>query len=713
MSFDREDRMRRRLSASERLKDHSRKPSFAIGQEESEDSNPFSRGSSSRDFGRGSRDFGDDPFMRGNRPSRYSRDNEGSFPKGTFNGNETKQKENKSTDEMIFDAVTGGVKNIGKKTKEVVKITYDGFQWNDLYDWQSLTENGLILSACVGLVSLIGLFTNFNFFYPIITVTLGLAVIYFLLNFVFRIINSYKGYEKPTKEEKIKIETDEAVSDEIGYEDDVDEYDFEMHENEDEYEDAQQENEKVSILEKVDMNDFFNNFKQQTTSLDENPKGLQDNEDFKMMEATGIVNRKFLVDNMIALSQSFNKTFYEKKELSLNDKTVVNYFEKLIIVAEALDASEDDVLIEKVIRYALYDTIHIKKPSWSKSRISDLGVELQKTLNYVDGEDTKQYSVNVETIGKEMIITVYGGGVGKVGIPDAAQISRDFLENANLPVLVGFDTQGKVLYSDLYNVEGLVVSGTPRGGKSTWAKSTLFQMLALNSPKEVQFYFCDMKSEVSDWKLVRTGHVRQFAKTFEDIMELLNFIIQKEAPRRKEMLAKVEGMINIKDYNNQVDEEDKLPLIYVLIDEMTTIASNTTTEERKQFHDALKVISSQFANLGIRLFLLPHIVKEPIMPKQVALMTPFKLGVMCDEEIQEDLFRMSKKDQKPMFVPGEFLIKAPALKNSNNLIISDVKHAKGFLMHDKEDLQTQKIFDELNRMWLRLCPEYKYLGKES
>ena len=136
-------------------------------------------------------------------------------------------------------------------------------------------------------------------------------------------------------------------------------------------------------------------------------------------------------------------------------------------------------------------------------------------------------------------------------------------------------------------------------------------MVQFCSTKEVQFYMGDVKEGTSDWAPLQVPHVKRFEATPEGLLNILNYIIEVEAPRRSELIGNAGS---IKAYN-KVNVDNKLPFIYIVFDELVALSSASEDAIRKDFHKALKRAITQFPNLGIRLILIPHTIRHDIIDK--------------------------------------------------------------------------------------------------
>ena len=167
----------------------------------------------------------------------------------------------------------------------------------------------------------------------------------------------------------------------------------------------------------------------------------------------------------------------------------------------------------------------------------------------------------------------------------------------------------------------------------------------------------DVKEGTSDWAPLQVPHVKRFEATPEGLLNILNYIIEVEAPRRSELIGNAGS---IKAYN-KVNVDNKLPFIYIVFDELVALSSASEDAIRKDFHKALKRAITQFPNLGIRLILIPHTIRHDIIDKLASDNIDFKMAVKADNDTVKEVFKLKniKDFQYSLEQIGEFAVKLP------------------------------------------------------
>jgi len=147
---------------------------------------------------------------------------------------------------------------------------------------------------------------------------------------------------------------------------------------------------------------------------------------------------------------------------------------------------------------------------------------------------------------------------------------------SKLTLGVGVNTNGTPIVADLIRMPHLLVAGTTGSGKSVCLNTMVTSLLYKSSPEDVKMLMIDPKMiELS---------------AFENIPHLIHPVIThpKEATeglrkmvfemeRRYRMIAE-QGAKNIESFNRMVSDEQKLPYIVIVIDELADLMFTASAE---------------------------------------------------------------------------------------------------------------------------------------
>ncbi len=180
-------------------------------------------------------------------------------------------------------------------------------------------------------------------------------------------------------------------------------------------------------------------------------------------------------------------------------------------------------------------------------------------------------------------------GTNYVGIevPNRARqtvLLSDVLADAQagpLQIAIGKDVEGHSVVSDLAKMPHLLIGGTTGSGKSVSINAMIMSILMRATPSEVRFIMIDPKRvEFTPYNGIPHLYVPVVTEAKEAASALSWGVAEME--RRLKVFSKV-GARNIGQYNARVEsgelgEEDKLPYIVIIIDELADLMMNVGKE---------------------------------------------------------------------------------------------------------------------------------------
>lgn len=137
---------------------------------------------------------------------------------------------------------------------------------------------------------------------------------------------------------------------------------------------------------------------------------------------------------------------------------------------------------------------------------------------------------------------------------------KDFKDNYVVPL--GIDEYKEKYYLDFKNVSGILISGETGSGKSIFLHSIILSLLLKNTPEELKFVIYD-KRDVELSNYLSLPHLYKNMSSFDDLSYIVDLILE-----RQNMFLK-NNYTDINNYNAK--ENNKLPRIFVVIDEMGQI----------------------------------------------------------------------------------------------------------------------------------------------
>lgn len=262
-----------------------------------------------------------------------------------------------------------------------------------------------------------------------------------------------------------------------------------------------------------------------------------------------------------------------------------------------------------------------RTPRMKTQAIADEVVNIYKYDDNGNLEYPNAYATSAES-GSRAFISIYKGAkIDMISLadmyassPDAQKFVRD--PKTEMPVVIGTTGDGSVKAVDLLKAPAIVVSGEPRSGKSWIVKLILNQMCAYMSPNDLHLYIGDPKNQISEYANYNLPHVRRKEYTVDSVIDMLRYLVNTEAPRRKNIMQQY-GYVNILEFRRD-HPEVTFPFLYVVLDEMMSLANAMGKEDAREYRELIERFVSEFPALGMRAIFIPHRVKNDVIPKSVS-----------------------------------------------------------------------------------------------
>ena len=411
----------------------------------------------------------------------------------------------------------------------------------------------------------------------------------------------------------------------------------------------------------------------------------------------GMYVRQYLYDMFTKVLPSFTPGFATFKELDESDDDFMFWVEAMQDAGSVAGCKED----------AYPELLEYKENLFTIQMVSDRPAGLKPDILakelaniYAQEHDLDiDITFKVKTVANKCYITLFTGKSAMVSLMDMYNNPevKDYVKDEShmIPVVFGIDTQGKVLKRDMRELESMLITGMPRSGKSWFVQAILYQMCAFMPPTQLHLYVCDPKGDVSDFRRFTLPHVKKFEKTVDGILKTLSDLVYKEGARRKKLIGDA-GHVNIWDYKKEFPDV-KLPVIYVVIDEIMTLTSDMDKESLADFFALLRMLISQLPALGIRALLIPHLVNNKVIDKKITDLIMCRVSVRGTPEVVEHV-----TGAKPSQFPY-------ALVNVGDMAVyisgeRSVQFIHGPVLTD-DNQKNNQLFAYARRVWRMLEPD--------
>lgn len=416
-----------------------------------------------------------------------------------------------------------------------------------------------------------------------------------------------------------------------------------------------------------------------------------------------VYTRQYLFDIFTQRLPNYEPDFVKLQTFDEDDPIFIEWEQRLREASTVSGVKDENLPNLLVLQQNLFSIIIVcSRTSGFKAEV--IGDEIarmyeQKVSTSGDIGEGKIFAKTVSA-GTQATITIFLGASALISLKDMLEVDevkKFFLNTKNyMPVVLGTNQLGYVIYTDFKKIESILITGMPRSGKSWFVQQTLTQMCAFVSPRELNIYICDPKAGISDFKSFCLPHIKKFVSGDDNIVNVIRNVVKVEGPRRKKIIGDA-NCVNIWDFKEMCPEVD-MPLIYILIDEVVTLAARMEKDVKAEFQNLLFELISQMPALGIRALLIPHEVKNDIIKKEITDLIMCRISVLGSAEHIESSTGTKPKDfpykltsagdmavRIPIVNPKTMYVHAPALTSENN--------------------ENNKIFDYMRQVWKRIEPD--------
>lgn len=659
---------------------------------------PFGSSSSDSLFGSSNNDFfgsnsgsSNDPFSTG--PSWGSTN-------PMLGGSIEPPKEDKSTEDKIFSALGSTAKQTGNVLKDLtISFKTFGIEERTSFGHSSMISGGIV--AVVGLLFMLLSFGGSLGLGMLVggLISLATGLIVFWLSygklmeegFEDKTPNADDFFSNQQKEPELDMFSNSFNKSDMESQNSFDMFkdDFKQSDDEDDFEwEEDYEDDEGDDNIAYNLNNAVADQQKMDTVLDK-------------IESDGVskvVTRAYLFDTIMSILPNITPDYNELRIVD-EDSDEFDRWDAIVQNSSQILSTRDDaelLTLETLKESLFYYSLEITREKWLKN-VDSLVKEIVNICQY--NPDTGVIDEDVygtgHTVGDKIMIKVMKGTNAFISLKDLYSVNETEVKSVKnkMPIILGVDEQGNSSLVDFYKITTMLVSGMPRSGKTWFILNIISQLAIFNKPSELQMTIIDPKGAISDFKQIELPHIKKFHTDLEKSMREIRHIVEKEGPRRKKIIGDA-GYVKIEDYN-EANPDNKIPYLYVIVDEVMTIANTFESENKGEFNKMLGILVSNLPAAGIRLFMIPHLIKDGIIKKDVSQLIPFRVSVKGDQQHIEQ----STGDRNFKY----------KLNNEGDMAVrmdttAPVKfvHA-GVLAGSNEELK--KIFDFISKMWLKLEPE--------
>lgn len=613
---------------------------------------------------------------------------------------QTQQQQPKSTDEQFAEL---GLK-AGKGFIAFMKAFVESIRNNTKGDWHNLGDRMFRLSMIVCAVGMF--FVILGPFIPSIKQPSDMILGGLLSGLVGVFLLMFNDKDKGLKGEKeLEPVPEENSSMDMGedlsslFDDEEDEFQYD------------EENEEDSIDDSIW--DSFNDFEEEPEIIEVDNTNRAGSDTFNVDEAlssvreipAGTQTRQYLFETFSGIMPNITPNFSIMEDISEESDEFMIYSEFLRSAAYQVGTKEENIPeLTGVKKNIFIVQLRATRPAGLKEQ--EIANEVADQFSRDEDNNVVKYGVyaTVDSAVGELIINIFTGESAMVSLNDVYGVISDYVLNPKntMPFVWGVNELGKPLYCDLINCDSIIISGEARSGKSWKGQSILAQLCMYNSPKEIEIYIFDHKGNASDYKYMSSvlPHIRYFCGIADKINPGIQAVLDRALKERGQLLADA-GCINIKDYNRK-HPDDKLPYMYIVIDELMSLMDAYDKDQQADFRKLLSTMVSKLPYLGIRLILFPHRIVDSVIGKNTYSLVSSRAVVrqLNADEVKNAVNVTKKEFPYNLVNNGDMALKTKEIANGQTVFC----HAEVLTPTNEGN---KDLFKFIGSVWSKLMPECK------
>ena len=230
-------------------------------------------------------------------------------------------------------------------------------------------------------------------------------------------------------------------------------------------------------------------------------------------------------------------------------------------------------------------------------------------------------------------------------------------EGLDIPIILGEDSFGIPVYSDLTTLPHLLCAGTTGSGKSVFLNSVILTTLALKKPSEVKLLLIDPKqTEFNDYE--DSVHLlKPIAYNVEEAIELLCDTVDLMESRFEEFRD-----VKAKKLSEYIEiTGNHIPYILFIVDEYADLILMGTSKEKKEVERNMARIAQKARAVGIHMIAATQKpireVVTPLLKANLPARISFRVASGSDSRIILDC-----KGAETLTGKGDMLFKDPTAK---------------------------------------------------
>ena len=265
----------------------------------------------------------------------------------------------------------------------------------------------------------------------------------------------------------------------------------------------------------------------------------------------------------------------------------------------------------------------------------------------------------------------YEDGVVSIEVPNkerqfvqlGCMLSGDTFVNAkpsSLMFAMGKDVANRKVYGDMSKMIHLLVAGSSGSGKSVFLGSLIVSLIYKYSPEELRLILIDPKmTEFVLYNGLPHLMINEIITDANKAVQSLNWAIG-EMNRRYQLFEKMSRsgtyVVNLDQYNAQVEKAERLPKIVIIIDELADLM----LAAKKEMEDRIQNLTQKARAAGIHLIVATQRPSTDVITGVIKSNLPTRVAFYVATDVDSRVILDQTGAQK-LLGKGDFLYTMPGL----------------------------------------------------
>jgi len=346
----------------------------------------------------------------------------------------------------------------------------------------------------------------------------------------------------------------------------------------------------------------------------------------------------------------------------------------------------------------------------------------EQTLEALSAATDRSVTVERGKVGQELFWVVNRLD-SPDGIPEKVSFSKVIQyypadQHKFSPWPLGVTRNRRTEWLTLEDLSNILIAGAAGGGKSNELNAIIATLISMNTPQELRLLLIDNKGgiEFTHWSGIPhlIGEMIKDESQVLEALEKVTALIRRRLAMFERLKAKKLSAFNLK-----VKDEDRLPRLIVVIDEMSTL---TGLDDSAEIQHALKVITAQGRAVGVHVIVCTQHVSVNIVEGAIKTNMQVRASTKMPSEVSSRIILDTMSAATLPNIPGrmvfslgrnEIIAQAPLITDGE--IVEAVRIAQQYPSPDNREFTgvTVKAREKFSREDLIAIAVENFSGKLS